>query len=75
MREVILGLFALLLVYMIVATAWALRNGWSQALRYQLLRITGILRSSHSPGPILSGIFMYSAREFRHIVHKKTNNT
>ena len=29
MREVILGLFALLLVFLIVATAWALRNGWS----------------------------------------------
>jgi hypothetical protein len=29
MRELVLGLFALLLVYMIVATAWGLRNGWS----------------------------------------------
>ena len=29
MREGILGLFALLLVFLIVATAWALRNGWS----------------------------------------------
>jgi hypothetical protein len=29
MREGILGLFALLLVFLIVATAWGLRNGWS----------------------------------------------
>jgi hypothetical protein len=29
MRELVLGLFALLLVYLFITTAWALRNGWS----------------------------------------------